>query len=149
MFLIFICCSTGLVVYSTYYDCDPLTSQRAKAPDQLLPLMVMRVLGDYPGMPGFFVAGIFSAALRYVFKTRNGNGTINSFFTFCSSLSTGLNSMAAVVLEDFIKPYFPKKLGNRATDILLKAVVVLFGGLCIGLVFAVEKLGTVLQVACP
>ncbi|KAL0278354.1 UNVERIFIED_CONTAM: hypothetical protein PYX00_000192 [Menopon gallinae] len=127
IFLIFICCSSGLVVYSTYYDCDPLTSRMAKAPDQLLPLMVMRVLGDYSGMPGFFVAGIFSAAL--------------------SSLSTGLNSMAAVVLEDFIKPYFPTKLSNRATDILLKNVVILFGGLCIGLVFAVEKLGAVLQLS--
>ncbi len=25
----------------------------------------MDILGDYPGLPGLFVAGVFSAALRY------------------------------------------------------------------------------------
>lgn len=59
------CSYSGLVVYATYYDCDPLTTKLAKAKDQLLPLLVMRVLGNYPGVPGIFVAGIFSAALRY------------------------------------------------------------------------------------
>lgn len=40
--------------------------QLAKAKDQLLPLLVMDILGDYPGLPGLFVAGVFSAALRYL-----------------------------------------------------------------------------------
>lgn len=85
----------------------------------------METLGDYPGLPGVFVAGIFSAAL--------------------SSLSTGLNAMAAVVLEDFYKPFFKKQLNQRSTEILMKVTVVTLGVLCVVLVFVVEKLGAVLQ----
>lgn len=66
-FIIVLCGYSGLVVYSMYHDCDPLTTKRAKAKDQLLPLLVTKVLGDFPGMPGLFVAGIFSAALRCVY----------------------------------------------------------------------------------
>lgn len=67
--IILLCGYAGLLVYATYHDCDPLTTKLAKAKDQLLPLLVMRVLGDFPGMPGLFVAGIFSAALRFFVHT--------------------------------------------------------------------------------
>ncbi len=32
---------------------------------QLIPYFLMDVFGSYPGIPGLFVAAIFSAALRY------------------------------------------------------------------------------------
>ncbi|GBP88673.1 Sodium-coupled monocarboxylate transporter 1 [Eumeta japonica] len=97
VFTSLICVYSGIVVYARYHDCDPLDSNLAVARDQLLPLLVMDVLKEWPGIPGLFVAGIFSAAL--------------------SSLSTGLNSMAAVVLEDFYKPFF-KELSTFHTQIL-------------------------------
>ncbi|EEB11028.1 sodium/solute symporter, putative [Pediculus humanus corporis] len=127
VFIIILTGYAGFVVYSTYYDCDPLTTKLAKAKDQLLPLLVARVLGEFPGMPGLFVAGIFSAAL--------------------SSLSTGLNSISAIVLEDFIKPTMSEKLSNKATEYIIKAAVLIFGIISVGLVFIVEKLGTVLQLS--
>jgi Na+/proline symporter len=61
-------------------------------------------------------------------------------------MSTGFNSMAAVVLEDFYKAWFSHRLSPRETDILMKTVVVVVGTVCVGLVFVVERLGTVLQV---
>lgn len=68
-------------------------------------------------------------------------------FTLCpSSLSTGLNSMAAVVLEDFYKTCFKKKLTDEQTYILMKSSVVVLGVICVVLVFLVEKMGAVLQV---
>lgn len=85
----------------------------------------MDILGDLPGLSGLFVAGVFSAAL--------------------SSLSTCLNSMSAVVLEDFFKPFVKKPLSDRAVNWIMRSVVVLVGVLCVMLVVVVEKMGTVLQ----
>ncbi|XP_055538986.1 sodium-coupled monocarboxylate transporter 1 [Wyeomyia smithii] len=120
-----LCSYCGLLIYATYQKCDPLTTKLAKAKDQLLPLFVMDILGELPGLPGLFVAGVFSAAL--------------------SSLSTCLNSMSAVILEDFVKPFVKKPLSQRAINWIMRSVVVGVGALCAALVFVVEKMGTVLQ----
>lgn len=85
----------------------------------------MDTLGELPGMTGLFIAGVFSAAL--------------------SSLSTCLNSMSAVVLEDFVKPYVKQQLSNRASTWIMRMVVVGVGAVCVALVYVVQHLGTVLQ----
>ncbi|XP_020800709.1 sodium-coupled monocarboxylate transporter 1 [Drosophila serrata] len=120
-----ICGYTGLLIYATYAQCDPLETKLAQRNDQLLPLLVMETLGAYPGLPGVFVAGVFSAAL--------------------SSLSTGLNSLSAVVLEDFVKTFRKSPLTEGQTAFVMRSVVVVFGIVFVALVFAVEKLGAVLQ----
>ncbi|XP_054745208.1 sodium-coupled monocarboxylate transporter 1 isoform X2 [Anastrepha obliqua] len=119
------CFYNGLLIYATYHDCDPLSTKLAKAKDQLVPLLVMDTLGVFPGMAGLFVAGVFSAAL--------------------SSLSTGLNSLAAVILEDYIKPFRKTPLTERQIAFVMRLSVVLMGVLCVILVFVVERMGTVLQ----
>lgn len=55
---------TGLIIYATYYDCDPFTLKRVKKNDQLLPYFIMDVANKIPGLPGLFIAGVFCAALR-------------------------------------------------------------------------------------
>ncbi|XP_019874461.2 sodium-coupled monocarboxylate transporter 1-like isoform X2 [Aethina tumida] len=115
----------GLLLFATYHKCDPLTTMLAREKDQLLPLLVMEILGDFPGLPGIFVAGIFSAAL--------------------SSLSTGLNAMAAVFLEDFYKPFAKNGVSEKTTYYIMKLTVIILGAICVALVFIVEKLGAVLQ----
>ncbi|VEN34324.1 unnamed protein product [Callosobruchus maculatus] len=124
--VVLLCSYCGMLLYAFYYKCDPLTTALAKQKDQLLPLLVMDILGDFPGLPGIFIAGIFSAAL--------------------SSLSTGLNAMAAVFLEDFYKPFFSTKtLPNKQTLYVMKCTVIIFGAVCLGMVYVIEKLGTILQ----
>lgn len=123
--LMMLCSYNGLLIYATYKDCDPLTTKLARARDQLLPLFVMDTLGGYPGLSGLFIAGVFSAAL--------------------SSLSTCLNSMSAVVLEDFFKPFAKKPLSNFAINCIMRSVVVCVGIICVALVIVVQKMGTVLQ----
>ena len=46
----------------------------------------MDILGDLPGLPGLFVATVYSAAL--------------------STISAGMNSLAAVCITDFYKPFY-------------------------------------------
>ncbi|XP_015600150.1 sodium-coupled monocarboxylate transporter 1 isoform X2 [Cephus cinctus] len=122
LILIGMCGYAGMLIYATYHECDPLITKLVRSKDQLLPLLVMDILGEFPGLPGLFVAGVFSAAL--------------------SSLSTGLNSMAAVVLEDFLKPFRKTPFSPRAADILMKVTVVTLGAICVGLVFVVEQTGS-------
>ena len=123
--LMLLCAYNGLLIFATYKHCDPLTTKLARAKDQLLPLFVMETFGRLPGLSGLFIAGVFSAAL--------------------SSLSTSLNSMSAVVLEDFCKPFMKRPLTNVKINWIMRLVVVFVGVLCVALVFVVERLGTIQQ----
>ena len=125
--MIFLCVYNGLLIYATYHDCDPLTTKLAKAKDQLLPLLVLEILKDLPGLPGLFIAGVFSAAL--------------------SSLSTGLNSMSAVVLEDFCKPYAKNGISEKTTNYIMRGTVFVLGILSVVLVYVVQHMGSVLQLS--
>ena len=125
--LLAMCCYNGLLIFAMYHDCDPLSTGLAKAKDQLVPLLVMEVLGEYPGLAGLFVAGIFSAAL--------------------SSLSTALNSLSAIVLEDFCKPFVSKPLTETQTRYIMRFTVLAFGALAVMMVIVVEKMGAVLQLS--
>ena len=126
-FTIGVFCYNGLLIYATYHDCDPFTAKIIERKDQFIPLFVMDILGEFRGIPGIFVAGVFSASL--------------------SSLSTGLNSLSAVVLEDYVKPYAGDKLSERTTNYIMRGTVFIFGLMAVALVFVVEKLGTVLQMS--
>ncbi|KAK7498024.1 hypothetical protein BaRGS_00010612 [Batillaria attramentaria] len=84
---------SGLVMYASYYNCDPLKLGVVSKADQLMPLFVMETLGEYPGLPGLFVACVYSAAL--------------------STVSSGVNSLAAVTLEDFLRPWMDKLTEGR------------------------------------
>lgn len=85
-------------------------------------------LGHIPGLSGLFVAGIFSGSL--------------------SSVSSTLNSLSAVTLEDYFKPLYRhfKKTQWKATSALpSKIIACVYGGVCIGGAFLAQYLGGVLQ----
>ncbi|GIY33833.1 sodium-coupled monocarboxylate transporter 1 [Caerostris darwini] len=118
---------SGLVIYAYYWDCDPIGTKVIQAPDQLFPRFVMETLGAFPGIPGLFVSGIFSGAL--------------------STVSSGVNSLAAVTLEDIIKKFIMKDITEIWATRITKALAMSFGVLSIVLVFAAEQMGGVLQAA--
>ncbi|CAB3384428.1 Hypothetical predicted protein [Cloeon dipterum] len=121
---------SGLAIYSRYFDCDPLSAKQITSNDQLLPYFVVDTLSYLPGISGLFVAGIFSGSL--------------------STVSSAVNSLAAVTLEDYIRPVLVKmgkssKLTDKRSTLLTKILVLLYGLLCIGMAFVAQSLGGVLQ----
>jgi len=116
------------VIYAFYADCDPISAERIKKGDQILPYFVMHVLGSLYGVPGLFVACLFSGTL--------------------STVSSGLNSLAAVVLEDFIRPWCRNRqmqLSEIRATLYSKLLAFGFGVLTIGLSFLATRLGAILQ----
>ncbi|KAF4529676.1 hypothetical protein B566_EDAN010762 [Ephemera danica] len=124
--IVSICCYTGLLIYATYHTCDPLAAKAIEDYDQLLPHFMMQTVGHLQGLPGLFMAGIFSAAL--------------------SSLSTILNSLPSVILEDFLKSCCHLQLTERLAGICAKLLVLFFGVLSVACLFLVEPLEGILQV---
>ena len=122
-----VCCYAGLLIYTKYWKCDPLTSGMVKQDDQLFPIFVMETVGEWKGVAGLFIAGVFGAAL--------------------SSLSVVLNSTAAVLLEDILKGCFKCRPTEKAAAIFVKGSILVLGAAAMGFLFVVEKLGGVLGVA--
>lgn len=122
-----ITCFMGLIIYTTYYDCDPLESKAISRSDQLLAYYVMDIASTIPGLPGLFMAGIFSASL--------------------STMSSTLNSLGATLFEDFVRPCLNIKVSDKTSNNIIKLLVVITGAVCVVMVFFVDKVGGIVQLA--
>ncbi|XP_034440533.1 sodium-coupled monocarboxylate transporter 1 [Hippoglossus hippoglossus] len=117
---------SGLTMYSIYKNCDPLLNGDITTPDQLLPYLVMDILETYPGIPGLFVAAAYSGTL--------------------STVSSSINALVAVTVEDFILPVC-KNLTEKQVTWMNMGLSVFFGILCIGMAGVASMMGSVLQAA--
>ncbi|XP_027762973.1 sodium-dependent multivitamin transporter [Empidonax traillii] len=117
-------CLTGLVMF--VYDREHPLTPRPASSDQLVLFFVMDVLRDLPGLPGLFVACLFSGCL--------------------STISSAFNSLATVTMEDLVRPHFPGLSESRAT-LLSKLLALGYGLLCLGMAYVSSMLGPVLQAA--
>lgn len=117
---------SGLTMYSIYKNCDPLSNGDVNSTDELLPYLVMDMLASYPGIPGLFVAAAYSGTL--------------------STVSSSINALVAVTMEDFIVPHF-KGLSDQKQKWLNMGLSVFYGGVCIGMAGVASMLGSVLQAA--
>nr|XP_014352145.1 PREDICTED: LOW QUALITY PROTEIN: sodium-dependent multivitamin transporter [Latimeria chalumnae] len=119
-------CLMGLVMYAYYGENGPLQSGQVSAPDQMVLYFVMDILRGFPGLPGLFVACLFSGAL--------------------STISSAFSSLATVTMEDLIKPHFPNITESRAT-LLSKGLAFGYGLVCLGMAYIASVMGSVLQAA--
>uniref|UniRef100_A0A146KPI9 Sodium-coupled monocarboxylate transporter 1 n=2 Tax=Lygus hesperus TaxID=30085 RepID=A0A146KPI9_LYGHE len=118
---------TGLVIYARYKDCDPVEAKVIDKLGQIFPYYVMDVAHDYPGLTGLFLSGVVSTAL--------------------STMSMCLNTIAGTLFEDFVRPRLSKNIKDVQANRIIKVNVVILGAICTGLVFVVQYLGTILQLA--
>ncbi|XP_067914628.1 sodium-coupled monocarboxylate transporter 1-like isoform X2 [Heterodontus francisci] len=102
-------CMCGLVMYAVYENCDPMEANRVSNNNQMTPLLVLEILSYVPGVPGLFVASAFSGTL--------------------STISSGINAIAAVFVEDIIKPNW--KSWENSSDgkktLISKLLAMIFG----------------------
>ncbi|ELT90273.1 hypothetical protein CAPTEDRAFT_177302 [Capitella teleta] len=126
MYLIFPTLFTflGLLMYAHFHDCDPLANGDIMKPDQMLPLLVLRVLGFLPGLPGLFLACIFSAAL--------------------STISSGQNGLATMCLHDVVMKVYRQRKGEEMKDstakVVAKILCLFLGIINIGVGFLIYQL---------
>lgn len=116
----------GLVMFAYYKEYNMSPQQEKAAPDQLVLYFVMDLLKDMPGLPGLFVACLFSGSL--------------------STISSAFNSLATVTMEDLIQPWFPALSETRAI-MLSRSLAFGYGLLCLGMAYISSHLGSVLQAA--
>ncbi|NXC67030.1 SC5A8 protein, partial [Anhinga anhinga] len=125
---VILACATlcGLALYSVYKDCDPWTAKQVSALDQLMPYLVLDILHSFPGVPGLFVASAYSGTL--------------------STVSSSINALAAVTVEDLIKPHF-KSLSEKKLSRISMGMSLFYGGVCIAMAALASLLGALLQAA--
>ncbi|XP_036118979.1 sodium-dependent multivitamin transporter isoform X1 [Molossus molossus] len=119
-------CLIGLVMFAYYKEYPMSTQQAEAAPDQFVLYFVMDLLNGLPGLPGLFVACLFSGSL--------------------STISSAFNSLATVTMEDLIRPWFPHFSEVRAT-MLSRILAFGYGLLCLGMAYISSQMGPVLQAA--
>ncbi|XP_053444395.1 sodium-dependent multivitamin transporter [Nycticebus coucang] len=119
-------CLIGLVMFAYYQEYPMSTQQSHAAPDQFVLYFVMDLLKGMPGLPGLFVACLFSGSL--------------------STISSAFNSLATVTMEDLIRPWFPEFSEARAI-MLSRSLAFGYGLLCLGMAYISSQMGPVLQAA--
>ncbi|XP_074597118.1 sodium-coupled monocarboxylate transporter 1-like [Brevipalpus obovatus] len=125
--IISVACLSGIAIFAYYVNCDPYKAGLITKKDQLVPYFVMETLSDFPGLPGLFVSGVFSASL--------------------STLSSGFNALSAVTWDDFLKQSKYGKMSESKIKIMNKLTAAFYGILTIIMAFLVGQIGSVLQAA--
>ncbi|EZA52366.1 Putative sodium-dependent multivitamin transporter [Ooceraea biroi] len=121
-------CFAGLSIYAVYRNCDPVASGKINTYDKILPYFSAERLT--PGVVGIIVSGIFSASL--------------------STISAMMNSLAAVALEDYVKPLhrkFGADFSDQKATFTAKALTLINGVICLFLALIAKTMGTLVVIA--
>lgn len=119
-------CLMGLVMFACYGQNSPVEQQYITSKDQMVLYFVMDMLQNFPGLPGLFVACLFSASL--------------------STISSAFNSLATVTLVDLIKPHY--SMTEARATLLSKLLALSYGIICLAMAYLVHLMNSsVLQAA--
>ncbi|VDK60738.1 unnamed protein product [Anisakis simplex] len=115
------CCYIGLLMLTYFSGCDPLLTGEVSTKDEMNVLMATRILSFLPGFQGLFLSSLFSSTL--------------------STVSSGMNSMTAVIYEDFIKGSTHRAIKDRNSTCVNRMITLVIGILTTALAFACQVLG--------
>ncbi|XP_055542485.1 sodium-coupled monocarboxylate transporter 2-like [Wyeomyia smithii] len=118
-------CFTGMIIFAKYFECDPIKVKLVERADKLLPFFVQDVAGSLKGMPGVFIACVFSAGL--------------------STMSANLSSLAGIIYDDYIRPLKLYQHSDASANLTMKLLILLSGLYCIAMGLVVQQLGQILQ----
>ncbi|KAL0105086.1 hypothetical protein PUN28_016617 [Cardiocondyla obscurior] len=116
----------GMVIFTNYADCDPLSLGYISKIDEIVPFYVEDKFSNVPGMLGLVMATLFNSALTLAVSN--------------------LNSLATVTFEDFLS-HIPVMNDLKDTQQLhaIKLIGVIYGLLIIGISFLVAMLSGVIE----
>ncbi len=126
-FIVLLSSLIGIILYAYYAECDPFKAKYISDIDEIFPYFVMEVLSDKKGLPGLFLACIFSGSL--------------------STISSGLNSLAAVLIEDIYKGLMGRQLTDQRQGYMSKILSIIIGIIIMMLTYVVSYLGSILNAA--
>jgi sodium-coupled monocarboxylate transporter 8/12 len=117
-----LCCFSGLIIYAKYQNCDPLYKKNITNANQYLSYYVLENFYTIPGMIGIYLGGVFCSSL--------------------SSLSSYLNSQAAIIFQDFflLFNYF-RSLNDKARLQVNKLIVLVCGCVVAALTYVISSSG--------
>ncbi|XP_076302458.1 putative sodium-dependent multivitamin transporter [Lasioglossum baleicum] len=121
---------SGLVLYGVYRNCDPVTSGKISSFDKIMPYFAAERMSRVPGITGLFISGVFSASL--------------------STISAMLNSLAAMALEDYVKPLcrrFNIEFPMEKATLIGKVLAVINGFGCLAVAFIAKSMATLVEAA--
>nr|XP_019953888.1 PREDICTED: sodium/iodide cotransporter [Paralichthys olivaceus] len=99
----------GIVMFAYYIHCDPLKSGKISSPDLYMPYFVLDIFRSHQGFPGLFLASAYSGTL--------------------STVSTSINAMAAVTMEDLLQPHLVN-ISQKKQILISKGLSFLYGFGC-------------------
>ncbi|BFZ00829.1 hypothetical protein BsWGS_03870 [Bradybaena similaris] len=116
-----------MFAYFSHHQCDPIKAGILTDGNQIVPFYVLHVLRDLPGMSGLYMGTLFSGGL--------------------STISSGMNSLAANTVEDLLKVPMQSLTEKRVT-LIAKMFVVLYGAIIVGLAYGASSVkGPVTQMS--
>jgi len=116
----------GLSIFAVYANCDPIGLHLIDKKDQMLSYYVMDKLGYMKGVPGIFVACLFSGTM--------------------SSISTVMNALPSMLWADLFSHFSCfKNSSERCKTITNKFITAVLGCIMMGLAVLASKMGGLIQ----
>lgn len=114
----------GLMMYTFYAGCDPLTIGVIERDDQMFPLFLAELFQDYPGFIGLMIAAVFSSSL--------------------STASSGINSQALMTHAEIGKLVL-KDPSPKQTIVFIKLLTAFIGCVILGIAFLGTYIGGIID----